>query len=519
MHLIDWIVVFVYLLGMLIMAAVYGRSQNSGRDYFLGANRLSPLSLAASTVATQCSTNSLLGAPAFVGFSLGGGLIWMQYELAVPLAMLLLVPLLANVRESGHVSIYAFLEQRLGPRARLLASTMFLIFRGIATGVTVYGVAILVTLIVDISYTQAVLLLMAVTIAYDVMGGMRAVVVSDVVQLVLIVVAVGISFVLLLTEIGGVEVLWAFQADSERGRALDFSWGLAGSGNFGFWPMLLGGLFLYMAYYGCDQSQAQRVLASRSAEDAQRVLLYSGLLRFPIVFLYCLLGLALAVYAAQVPEFVGSLPSNSVGTPNFNLVFPAYVLEAFPVGLVGLVLVGVVAAAMSSIDSSLNALSAATMEDHIRGRWQPNKERQRFVLAKAVTVLWGLFAVAFSYQVEAIAPTILEAINKIGSVANGPLLGLFLTALLMPRVGERRAIIAFAIGFASNVACWLWLPQVSWLWWNVIGCLVALAIAGLSGAGLTWEMRSQVRLSTAVSLLAMMGLILVVSAGFGMRTS
>ena len=371
MEVIDWGIIGLYLVGMLLMAARLGRQQGSGRDYFLGANRLRPWSLAVSTVATQCSTNSLLGAPAFVGFAVGGGLIWLQYELAVPLAMLLLVGLLARVRKAGHVSVYAFLEERLGQRARLLASTMFLVFRGIATGVTVYGVSIMVTLVVDVTYTQAVLILMAVTILYDVLGGMRAVVVSDVVQLLLIVVAVAISLLMVLGDIGGLSALLEFQANNARGAALDFSWGLDGGSNFGFWPMLFGGLFLYMAYYGCDQSQAQRVLASGSAADAERVLLFSGLLRFPIVALYCAFGLALAVYAVQAPDFLLGLPATSGGAPNYNLVFPAYVLQTFPPGLVGLILVGVAAAAMSSIDSSLNALSAATLEDHV-ARWRPS---------------------------------------------------------------------------------------------------------------------------------------------------
>ena len=504
---IDWLVVGLYMAGMLLLAARIGRSQASGRDYFLGANKMHPLSLAASTVATQCSTNSLLGAPAFVGFTLGGGLLWLQYELAVPLAMLLLIWMLAAVRKTGHISIYGFLQERLGRESRILASSMFLVFRGVATGVTVYGVAIMVTLIVDVTYTQAVLLLMAVTIIYDVLGGMRAVVVSDVIQLLLIVLAVGASLLLVVGHIGGWEVLFDFQQTSPRGQALEFTTGLDGSGNFGFWPMLFGGLFLYMAYYGCDQSQAQRVLASRDARDAERVLLYSGLLRFPIVFLYCLLGLALAVYATQVPDFVQALPRTEAGEANYNLVFPAYVLQTFPTGLIGLIIVGIVAAAMSSIDSSLNSLSAATLEDHVQRIRPQLSPQQMFWAGKGVTAAWGVFAVIFSYQVESIAPTILEAINKIGSVANGPLLALFVVALLTPAVGQRRAIAGFICGFGVNVLLWLFAPQVSWLWWNVAGAVASLMVTWLSG-GLRIELPShRAQTQNVVRLLGMSGLI------------
>ncbi len=145
--------------------------------------------------------------------------------------MLALLFLLPPLRRAGHVSAYAFLEDRLGPGARRLASACFQIFRGIATGVTVYGVALVVTLLVDVTYTQAVLLLMGITILYDVLGGMRAVVISDVLQLALIAGAVVLSL-FMLGDSGAVVA-------PERLNALQFSWGLQDSGNYGFWPMLL----------------------------------------------------------------------------------------------------------------------------------------------------------------------------------------------------------------------------------------------------------------------------------------
>ena len=143
----DWAVIGVYLAAMLLLALWLGRGQGSRRDYYLAGGTLPSWALATSIIATQCSTNSLLGAPAFVGFVAGGGLIWMQYELAVPLAMLGLAFLFPRVHRSGVISIYAFLEERLGRPVRLTASGCFLFFRGVATAVTVYGVASVLALI------------------------------------------------------------------------------------------------------------------------------------------------------------------------------------------------------------------------------------------------------------------------------------------------------------------------------------------------------------------------------------
>lgn len=478
---LDWLVIGVYLAGMVALSGRLGIGQRTRQDYYLGARRMTPLSLASSTIATQCSTNSLLGAPAFVGFAAGGGLLWLQYELAVPLAMLAVMLLMIPMRRSGVISIYEFLEQRLGLGARLVASLSFQLFRGVATGVTVYGVALVLTLLMDVSFLQAVLLLMVVTILYDVLGGMRAVVISDVVQLVLLSGAVLVSLFMLADEVGGFADFFARRTDT-----LSNHWGFDGSGNYGFWPMLIGGLFLYTAYYGCDQSQAQRVLSAASQHDTQRVLLYNGVLRFPLVLAYCVLGLGLAAYAAGDGAFIASLPERGDGTPNFNLAYPYYVLERFAPGLVGLVMVGIFAAAMSSIDSSINALSAATVEDCV-ARFADLSERQLFFASKGLTLFWGVFAVVFSFQVERIAPTVLEAINKVGSMINGPLLAMFITALLLPRAGQGRAIAGFAAGVAGNAVLWLALPGVSWLWWNVAGCVTALAVTAiLSWRRLRW---------------------------------
>ncbi|MFK8041453.1 sodium:solute symporter family transporter [Congregibacter sp.] len=472
MTTLDWWVIGGYLVAMMALAIWLGRDQKNERDYYLGGGLPAP-ALATSILATQCSTNSLLGAPAFVGFAAGGGLLWLQYELAVPLAMLGLAFLFPAVHRSGVISIYAFLEQRLGRAARLAASASFLFFRGIATGVTVYGVASVLSLITGIAYIPAVALLMGVTVCYDVIGGMRAVVISDVVQMLLLIAAVVVSLIWLSPD------LWQY-ADtlSHRSQPLVNDWGLSGETNFGFWPMLFGGLFLYMAYYGCDQSQAQRLLAAKHEVDLNRILVFNGLMRFPLVLAYCLLGLGLAAYALDRPEFISELPLTSAGEPNLNMVFPTFVLREFAPGLAGLAIVGLFAAAMSSIDSALNSLSASTLEDFLPAT-SASTERLRFMQSKVITLCWGIFAIAFSFGVEHIASTLLESINKVSSVVNGPLLGLFVVAVFLPGTKSAIAVKGFTVGVALNLALWQFLPDVSWLWWNLSGCLTTLAVSML----------------------------------------
>lgn len=479
MSTLDWWVIGCYLLAMLLLALALGKHQHTREDYYLAGRGLPSWALATSIIATQCSTNSLLGAPAFVGFAAAGGLLWLQYELAVPLAMLALCALFAPVHASGVISIYAFLEQRLGAAARRVASACFLVFRGVATGVTVYGVASVLGLITGLSYPLAVLALMGITIAYDVLGGMRAVVVSDVLQMILLLTAVLFALAWLAEPLATEGVMLA-----PRLAPLVDDWGLTTGNDYGFWPMLIGGFFLYSAYYGCDQSQAQRLLAARDRATLQRVLVLNGLLRFPLVAAYCALGLGLAAYAGLEPDFVGSLPQTADGDPNINLVFPAFVTREFAPGFAGLAIVGLFAAAMSSIDSALNSLSASTLEDFLY-RDADADEARLFRTSRLVTLAWGLAAVAFSFAVEHIAPTVLEAINMVGSMANGPLLALFACALLLPGTRGAPAIAGFFSGLAGNLIIALFLPAVSWLWWNVsglvIGLLAALVVRAASG--------------------------------------
>ena len=478
MHILDWVVIGAYLLLMLVGAYILGRRQNNKSDYYLGGNQLPSWALATSIIATQCSTNSLLGAPAFVGFVLGGGLIWLQYELAVPLAMLALCYLFVPIKRSGVISIYAYLEIRLGRETRLLASGVFLFFRGVATGVVLYGVASVIELVTGLSFLWSVVLLMSVTIAYDVMGGIKAVVVSDVIQMALLLGAVFAALVFLFPSL-----IEHWTQLSDRTNVLVNDTGLSSGENYGFWPMLIGGFFLYVAYYGCDQSQAQRLLSAKDERATQKVLMLNGLLRFPLVLSYCLLGLGLAAYALQHPDFISGLPLNDAGSPNLNMVFPSYVFREFAPGLVGLVIVGLFAAAMSSIDSALNSLSASTLEDFV-----PTKtlsETQHFLLSKVLTLVWGVFVIVFSFQVESIAPTVLEAINKIGSLANGPLLAIFTIAVFAPSMGQRASIVGFFGALLLNIAIWQYLKEMSWLWWNPIGFVVcwsiALVIARMTG--------------------------------------
>ncbi len=470
---IDWLVILAYLLFLIGFAWWLSRSQESREDYYVGGRRVGAWPVALSIMATQCSTNSILGAPAFVAFAAGGGLVWLQYELAVPLAMVgLILFMMPLFRHLKLVSVYSYLEQRFDLTTRLSLSGLFLFVRAFATSVTVYSIAIVIDLITGLGFFWSVILLGAFTVIYDVLGGIRGVIYSDVLQLTILVTVLLLLFLQLMESSGGLMTMLD-NLEAERRQTLNFSaHGLGDGETFAFWPMLFGGFFLYMSYYGCDQSQVQRSLSTENIDASNQALFLNGLLRFPLVLLYCLVGVGIASFATMNPDFLSSLPRNG-DSPEYNLAVPLYMINSLPIGLVGLSMVALFAAAMSSLDSVLNSLSATTMEDFVR-RYHGSgwSAQQELLYSRLITAVWGVVTLVMAFFVGDIADTVLEAINQIGSMANGSILAVFALGLLTTRTHGSGAILGLFLGIAVNACFWLFVPSVSWLWWNVIGFVV-----------------------------------------------
>lgn len=468
---IDWIVIVIYLLLLILLSVYLSQFQKSNKDYFVADRTLGPVKLSISVIATQCSTNSIIGAPAFVAFASGGGLLWLQYELAIPLAMIFIMIFIFPIfYKLKLISIYEYLEKRFDKKTRLLLSGLFQFIRAFATSVTVYSFGIIIELITGLSFLYSVLILGICTIIYDVLGGIKAIVYSDIIQMVILVIILLGTFLFMLDSFGGLKNMISIFPE-ERLKGFDFrSHGLGDNKTFAFLPMLVGGFFLYVSYYGCDQSQAQRELSAKTQIDGQKIFLYNGLLRFPLVFLYCLIGIGIGVYSIQNPSFIEQLPQSKEGI-NYNLALPLYLINQLPSGIVGLSLVALFAAAMSSIDSVLNSLSATTMEDFIKNFsqakfWSAKKE---LLYSRLCTLFWGVLTIFLSFYVDDIASTVLEAINKIGSLINGPILAVFLIGIFTKKVNGNAACLGLCFGFCCNIILWIFFPSISWLWWNVFG--------------------------------------------------
>lgn len=484
---IDWVIIGLYLFGMIMLSVYLSRGQKNQKDYYLGGNSFGAFPTAMSIMASQCSTNSILGAPAFVAFAVGGGMVWLQYELAVPVAMVfLMIFVLPVFKKKGVISIYQYLGDRFGQSTRIALSILFQLLRAFATGVIIYGVSHVIAFCTGMSFFWSVIVLGIITIIYDTIGGMKAVILSDVIQMIIL--YASIIFVIFIS----VDLLGGFSSmidkiSPERLQAVDFSnFGVNGN-DFAFWPMFFGGIFLYIAYYGFDQTQVQRQLSTKDTEATLNSLYINGLLRFPLVLTYLFLGICLGAYTVINPEFYATLPENESGGKIIDLALPVFVQSQFAPGFVGLFFVGLFSAAMSSLDSTINSLSATTMQDIIKdGIKLDVTEKRELWISKGLTVFWGTVCMIFAFFVGGISDSIIVSINKISSLANGPILGVFLLGLFTIRTSNLGALTGLIAGFAFNLMLWVYFPNISWLWWNLTGFILTFAtgviVSMLTGA-------------------------------------
>lgn len=463
MNYFDYAIITLYFIGLLYMGYSF-KQQSSKQDYFLGGRSMGWKPLSLSIMATQLSAISFVSAPAFVGLREGGGLIWLSYELALPLAMLLLLwNLLPALHRSGVVSVYDYLEKRFDRSSRLLISAVFQISRSFATGIMIYAVSIILQGTIGLALWQSLLLIGVITIIYSLQGGMKAVVYGDAIQMVIIILGTAACLRFGLYHIGGWDA-FTQAVDPERLKAIDFSsTGFDGQG-FGFWPMVIGGLVLYASYYECDQSEAQRSLSAKNTTDLKKMIMTASLVRFPITILYCTAGLVIGTFALNTPTFLAQIPADS---PDWMM--PLFIVNYMPNGLIGLLLVAILAAAMSSLSSAINSLSAVTLEDFCRYTGKSFKDDEYVVYARYAGVFWGSVTLLLSFFAGDIAPTVIEAINKIGSVFYGPVLACFLLGFADKRIFAIHINVGLIVGVFTNIVCWLFIPEVFWFWWNAIG--------------------------------------------------
>jgi SSS family transporter len=496
MNYIDYIIIVTYIIGFLGLGFFFKDNKDS-KDYFLGGNSLGWFPLSLSTMATQLSAISFISAPAFVGLKLNGGMKWLTFELAVPLAMIfIMLVIIPPLYRSGIVSIYEFVEKRFDASTRLILSIVFQISRALGTGVMVYTIAFILQAVLNIDFVYTILIISVITIVYSWQGGMKAVVWGDAIQMIILFAGLVICLYYgwdLVQANGG----FSASLSPDRLKVIDYNWGFSRGEEYGVVPMIVGGFFLYASYYGCDQTQAQRLLSAKNEKTIRQLLLANGLLRFPVVFVYCFMGLVVGSLALSTPDFMAEI--SQVTQTHFpeeyaktgfkpDLMIPVFILKYLPHGMIGILMVGIMSAAMSSLSSTINSLSAVTVEDFFNRGDKKLSNEQYMRISKISVVFWGAVCIGAAFLFGGSDSPVIEIINAIGSVFYGPVLATFVLAIFSKKVNAQGMkagiIIAVLINliFSKTMQEMLGLDfgfSIFWMWLNFTGFILAVAIAYL----------------------------------------
>ena len=551
MHPIDWIIIGGYLAWVLYDGVKRSRGTDAVEGYFLAGRSLPWWAVGLSVMATQMSAITLVGT---TGQGYADGLRLVQMYFGLPLAMIILsVTLVPFLYRARVFTAYEYLERRFDRKTRALTSLIFLVSRGLGVGVIISAPAVVLSVVLGWNLTLTALAIGVPTTCYTMLGGVQAVAWADVKQMVIIVgglLAVVAALVLGLPRGVGLGDAMHLAGATERLTAIDFSLDL--NETYTFWSGMLGGLFLMLGYFGCDQSQVQRHLTADSVDAARRSLLMSAYWKIPLQALILLTGVLVFVfhlfnpapmlfhpvqdaaardgdraaeYAGLEAEFaeafedrraaademlaarradgaavaetraafaasqarVGEVRGRAAGLveeatgeaySDVNYVFPTFIVTHLPVGLVGLLIAAIFAAAMSSAAAELAALSTTSVIDFYRRYLNTGATDRHYLrVSKLATALWGVVATVFAVFAANLG-SLIEVVNQVGSYFYGSLLGVFVLAVGFRRATADGAFVGLFAGMAS-VALVESAADVSFLWNNVIGT-VAVVVVGLA---------------------------------------
>lgn len=550
MSSIDWIVLFITLLLIVVYGIFKSRNIRNIDGYLLGDRELPWYNVGLSVMATQASAITFLSAP---GLAYSSGMSFVQFYFGLPLAMIVLcitfVPIFHRLRV---FTAYEFLEKRFDIKTRALTAFLFLIQRGISTGITIFAPAIILSTILHIDITYTTLVMGGIVVLYTVYGGTKAVSYTQLLQMGIIftgLLAAGFMVIQLLPkDIGFTEALH-IAGKSGKTNAIDFTFDL--NNQYTVWTGLIGGFFLQLSYFGTDQSQVGRYLTGSSIRDSRMGLLMNGLLKVPMQFCILLIGiLVFAYYQYHTPplffnsleteklessiyaedyhrllaeqEKIGIVKSQTIHeltqalktkddlevnikgeelkalntksdvlrkqaidliskndadaeTNDNNYIFLAFVTSTFPKGFIGLLIAIIMLASMGATASAINSLASTTVIDIYKRFINKDASERAYLRASRLCTLgWGIFTVIIALYANKLG-NLLEAVNILGSLFYGTILGIFLVAFYFKKIGGKAVFWAAILTELIVIGIWR-ADIVAFLWLNLIGCVLVIIL-------------------------------------------
>jgi solute:Na+ symporter, SSS family len=494
MPVLDLAVILAYIVATVAFGAWVSRSQQNVKDYFVSGRTIPWWAIMGSIVATETSTVTFISVP---GYAFAGNFTFLQLVFGYLIGRVVVSVLFVPAYFRGELlTVYQLLGERFGTALKRLASGLFLVTRSLSDGFRLFATGLVLAALlrampgvdaaiqtwhpgVDPTYSVlivSVLLIGGATIVYTFVGGMTAVIWTDVMQLGIYLIGAFVAVAVLTERIpGGWPHVLDLGRAAQKFRVLDFTLDL--TRGYTFWSGVIGGAFLTTATHGTDQMMVQRYLCSRNVRDARIALLSSGVVVLAQFVLFLVIGTMLFAYYAGAPQELASITSN--GRVQTDRVFPLFVVSHMPAGLMGLVVAAIFAAAMSTLSSSLNSSAAAAVNDfYIPLTAGARSDRHYLGVSRLLTAAWGAVQIAVALVAISLSTRVVDEVLGIASFTNGVILGMFLLGTFT-RASQGPAAIGVGAGVAVMLAVKL-LTAVSWQWYVLIGSLVTLGVGVLA---------------------------------------
>ena len=537
MQTLDWAV----LIGTLIFIVFYGIWKNKNpkniNEYLKAGNQSRWWTVGLSVMATQASAITFLSTP---GQAFNDGMGFIQFYFGLPFAMVIICLFFIPIYHRLKIyTAYEFLENRFDKRVRTLTASLFLMQRGLAAGITIYAPAIILSVVLNWDLRITALVVGSLVILYTLVGGTRAVNMTQKLQMFIIFSGMFLAFYFIITnfpnQISFLDAL-SIAGKAEKLNFLDFSINL--KNRYTFWSGITGGLFLSLSYFGTDQSQVQRYLSGRSIRESQMGLIMNGFLKVPMQFFILFTGVMVFVFyqfesaplnfnpkailtvkeSKQIEEFskleienletqkqIRNLLLNNGSskeidalrkkeskqrdiaryiisksdpkqeTNDKDYIFISFILSHLPVGLIGLLIAVILSASMSSTASELNALAATSTIDLYKRNYRNKTEKTYLKASKIFTFLWGLMAILFACFGN-LFENLIQLINIIGSIFYGTILGIFLVGIFNSSVKGKAIFWAAIISEILVISLFTW-DKIGFLWLNLIGALATVFLS------------------------------------------
>lgn len=539
---LDW-AVLVFVLLFIVVYGVYKSRKIKTSDSFLGGKTNPWWMVGLSIMATQASAITFLSTP---GQAFHDGLGFVQFYFGLPIAMVILcVWVLPKFFKMNVLTAYEYLEKRFGLSTRILTAILFLIQRGLAAGITIFAPAIILSTILGWNLMLTNIVIGTLVTIYTLVGGTEAVSQTQKQQMIVIFIGMFLAFFLILENLP-LDLNDALLYSGAMGKINPVSFEFDVNNRYNIWSAFLGGTFLFLSYFGTDQSQVQRYLTGKSLKEARLGLLFNGLFKIPMQFFILFIGVMVFVFFQfeKTPLNFNPLSENLKNNAQYqkynsefdqlhidkkekiaqwkeghsesvmaelkvlqakevtiradvkklidekapeiesndkDYVFIYYILNYLPTGIVGLLIAVILSAAMSSTSSELNALATTTVVDIYKRNFAPNILEKKYLQASRLfTLMWGMIAIFFAVNAS-LFENLIQAVNIIGSLFYGVILGVFAIAFLFPKIGGRATmwsilivepviILLYYLDFSERI-------ELEFLWLNPIGCLLMIGSA------------------------------------------